>query len=97
MGPTAKIEYVVNDRAIAYWDASYFSKDVNGGDATIYNSDGMPIATAAVTNKFRYIYNQIGFKALLGGDFSEKKTAAIPWRRRSHCVLYHQVCVQKQR
>lgn len=71
-GPTAKIEYL-NGVMSAYWDASYFSKANDAGYTTIYNYDGIPVGAAKTTQYYQYLYNQIGLKAFLFGDFDDKK------------------------
>lgn len=74
LGPTVKLEYVYPEgRRVLYWDASYFTKGIDAGSTSIYNSDGILVATPQTTYKYNYIYNQLGFKALFAGDFDERK------------------------
>jgi hypothetical protein len=73
-GPTLRIEHLPeNGRCVPYLDISYFSKSEPEGTTELYNANGMPIGAASVTTKFSYIYNQLGFKCLLGSDPDEKK------------------------
>jgi hypothetical protein len=86
-GPTLRIENLPeNGRVVPYLDISYFSKSEPEGTTELYNSNGMPIGGASVTTKFSYIYNQLGFKCLLGADPDEKKI--IPYVGGGVALIY---------
>lgn len=76
-GPTLRMEYIDEDKVTSmYLDVSYFQKPLPGGTTQIYDNNGMPVGSATVTDKYSYIYNQIGFKHLLGADADERKFTA---------------------
>jgi len=89
-GPSLRYEYIQeNQRISAYIDVAYLTKSLDGGTADIYNSSGLPIRSVPTTNKFSYIYSQLGFKALLGAEADDRKV--IPYIGGGIAVLYRTV------
>ncbi len=86
-GPTLRIEHLPeNGRIVPYLDISYFSKSFSEGSTEIYNGNGVPQGSANVNTKFSYIYNQLGFKVMLGGDADEKKV--VPYLGAGAALIY---------
>jgi hypothetical protein len=71
-GPTFRFEYTKPDYKVSMFvDVSYFQNSIDGGTTQIYDNNGVPVGMAAVTDKYTFIYNTIGFKT----RFSERKVS----------------------
>lgn len=72
MGPTLKYEYSEYSQS-AYAEVSYYAKSLDAGTVDVYDNNGIPQGYATATEKFSFIYTQLGFKQFFNGDIDEKR------------------------
>lgn len=72
--PNIKYEYVDDGmRQSVFVDVSYFTHSRLIEGASSFDANGNIIREPDVLAAYKYIYSQIGFKAVFGGDVNEKK------------------------
>jgi hypothetical protein len=72
--PNIKYEYLSGDmRQSVYADVSYFTHSRLIEGANYIDPDGNIISSPDVIASYKYVYSQLGFKTVFGGDVDEKK------------------------
>lgn len=73
IGPTLMVEYVSNDDAAFFLNASLYKKSIDTYSQDVYDDNGTFIGTSKTIETYNFKYLQLGFKRSLAGDFSDSR------------------------
>jgi hypothetical protein len=71
--PTLMVEYVSDDDAAFFLNASLYKKSIDTYSQDVYDDNGTFIGTSKTIETYNFKYLQIGFKRSLAGDFSDSR------------------------